>query len=138
MISVLHKILVQSILNSTFYHKNVKYKFNIFSQGNKDLETQRKVHETWLIGLNKDICPYTILHGELNNYKAYVILNGRTYLFADIFTAVEGCFKCLTALKRWPSLCDHIWLFIELGIYNFPPSCSFTKVRKLLLALGGK
>ena len=91
--------------------------------------------ENWLNTINQPIYPYILISGTVENCKSYVVLNGANYPYENTTRAVEACFKCLIALRKWPFLCDYVWYFIKQLLYGLHPDKSNAAVNKLIVDL---
>lgn len=81
--------------------------------------------ENWLKSLSQEVHPYLMLCGKLETPQIYVVLNKENYVFQDPSKALECCYKCLNSLQAFPFICDFVWTFFDIAVYNF----SFAKAN---------
>lgn len=96
------------------------------------MKTEIEEYEKWLKSLEQDIYPYIVFVGELQAPEIFVQINGSQYNFGNHLTAVESCYKCLTALKAFPYMCDFVWSFIDKLVYGISSRKGSSLAVKLL------
>ncbi|KAJ8672453.1 hypothetical protein QAD02_003712 [Eretmocerus hayati] len=80
---------------------------------------EQKTHESWLLERHQEVLPYIIFCGKLPNIEAYLHVNSQLHTFENPLEAVQACYKCLTALQRFPNLAEFAWSYIDLAVYGF-------------------
>lgn len=76
------------------------------------------------------VYPYIIICGPIDNLTSvYVVINGKDCLFENVLLAVEACYKILKALRTWPPLIEHVWMFIERLVYCIKSSKDLSVVE---------
>lgn len=71
----------------------------------------------------------------------YVVIDKNYYVFDNVRTAIDVCFKCIHALHaEYPSQSEVIWQFLQFGLYNLKTQWdkSIPQVSKHLHSLSEK
>jgi len=90
----------------------------------------------WLIAHEQEVLPHVVFVGEITNVThVYVIVGKHKYLYCSVVSAVEACYKCLSALNTWPFISDFIWMFITKCVYKFSDKKCYSALLKLCVEL---
>ncbi|KAF5270171.1 hypothetical protein FQR65_LT05651 [Abscondita terminalis] len=70
--------------------------------------------------LDLSVQPFIIVEGNASVVnKIYVVINRTIYVVPTLLRALDIIFKAFHVFKlRYPVECEHIWMFIQLSIYN--------------------
>lgn len=84
----------------------------------------------------REISPYVILLGDVENSHVSLGINSERDTFNDSLKANNSCFKCLIALESLPFLCDYVWFFLDKVIYKLRrPKTKNSWVTKFMVEL---
>lgn len=84
-----------------------------------NLETAKKAYEDKLKSWEQQIYPYVVACGALDNLeKFYVVINNTNHTCDNLLQAVQNCYFCLKALRSFPKISAHVWIFFERLIYS--------------------
>lgn len=97
------------------------------------LDKGKKDYEALLKNWNLPIHPYIIICGNLDNLThSFVVVNGIHYYCETPLQAIDKCYQALKALRSFPSLIEHVWVFIEQLIFGIQGKKTFTVVDSLI------
>ena len=101
-----------------------------------NVDKEKEKFENWLETHGQSILPYIIVCGSVETvFETYLVLKSEKYSFSNPLKAVEACFMCLTALRKWPYMCDYVWGFIQKMVYEFDANKSYAAVTKLVVQM---
>lgn len=65
----------------------------------------------------------------------FVVINGCNYPCTNILQAVDKCYQALKALRTFPPLLEHVWIFIEKLVFRIQSKEEFTAVDTVYRAI---
>lgn len=83
--------------------------------------------------------PYMIVCGELDSPTEFLVSIGDlNYSCDNLLQAVDLCYGSLKALRSFPPLLDHVWIFLETLVYRIKSSKDYTNVDVAITAISSE